>query len=144
MRKRAERSVGPREHLGRSSDYYASLERTHKADLDVTAWLFRFIECFSKAVDAADQACAGVLRKADFWQRHSLVPFNERQRAGLNRVLGEFESKLTARKWAALARCSMATAQRDLKELVDRGLLIRNEGGSKNTSYTIVASEQGK
>lgn len=32
---------------------------------------------------------------------------------------------------------SPATAQRDLKDLVDRGLLIRNEGGSKNTSYLI-------
>jgi DeoR/GlpR family transcriptional regulator of sugar metabolism len=31
----------------------------------------------------------------------------------------------------------MATAQRDLKDLVDRGLLIRSEGGSKNTSYLI-------
>ena len=50
-----------------------------------------------------------------------------------------FEGKLTARKWAALAKCSMATAQRDLKDLVDRGLLLRNEGGSKNTSYTVAA-----
>lgn len=121
------------------SDYYGSLERTEMGDLDVTAWLSWFIDCFSKALDAADQACAGVLRKADFWQRHSLTPLNERQRTVLNRFLGEFEGKLTARKWAALAKCSMATAQRDLKDLVDRGLPIRNEGGSKNTSYTIAA-----
>ena len=125
------------------TDYYGVLERTEKGDLEVTAWLLWFIACFSKAVGAADQACAGVLRKADFWQRHSLVPFNERQRAVLNLFLGEFEGKLTSRKWAALSRCSMATAQRDLKELVDRGLLIRNEGGSKNTSYAVVASEKG-
>lgn len=119
--------------------YYASLERTQKAGLDVTAWLLWFIECFTKAVDAADQACVGVLRKAEFWHRHALVPLNERQRTVLNRFLGEFEGKLTARKWAALAKCSMPTAQRDLKDLVDRGLLLRNEGGSKNTSYKIPA-----
>ncbi len=122
------------------SDYYGALERTENGDLDVTAWLLWFIDCFSKALDAADQACAGVLRKADFWQRHSLAPLNERQRTVLNRFLGEFEGKLTARRWAALATCSMATAQRDIKELVDRGLLLRNEGGSKNTSYSVAAS----
>jgi Fic family protein len=33
----------------------------------------------------------------------------------------------------------MATAQRDIKDLIDRGVLVRNEGGSKNTSYTIAA-----
>lgn len=121
-------------------DYYASLERTQKGDLDVTARLLWFTACFSRAIDAAEEASAGVLRKAEFWQRHSLVPLNERQRTVLNRVLGDFEGKLTARKWAVIAKCSMATAQRDIKELMDRGLLIRNEGGSKNTSYTIAAS----
>jgi Fic family protein len=121
------------------SDYYASLERTQKGDLDVTARMLWFIDCFSKALDVADQASLGILRKADFWQHHALTPLNERQRTVLNRFLGEFEGKLTARKWAALSKCSMATAQRDLKDLVDRGLLIRNEGGSKNTTYTVAA-----
>lgn len=113
------------------------LERTEKGDLDVTAWLRWFIDCFSRALDAAEQTCAGVLRKAEFWQRHALTALNERQRGVLNRFLGDFEGKLTAPKWAALAKCSKATAERDLKDLVDRGLLIRNPGGSKNTSYSI-------
>jgi Fic family protein len=66
----------------------------------------------------------------------ALTPLNERQRAVLNRFLGDFEGRLTARKWVALARGSMATAQRNIKDLVDRDLLLRNEGGRKNTSYT--------
>ena len=118
-------------------DYYASLEQTQKGGLDVTARLRWFIACFSRAIDADEVACAGVLRRAEFWQRHAVVPFTERQRTVLTRVLGEFEGKLAARKWAALAKCSLATAQRDIKDLVDRGVLLRNEGGSKNTSYTL-------
>jgi len=35
----------------------------------------------------------------------------------------------------------MPTAQRDIKELVDNGILIRNEGGSKNTSYSVAGRE---
>jgi Fic family protein len=120
-------------------DYYASLERTQKGDLDVTARLQWFVACFGRAIDAAEQACAVVLRKAEFWQRHARTTLNERQVVVLTRMLGEFEGKLTARKWAVLAKCSMATAQRDIKDLIDRGVLVRNEGGSKNTSYTIAA-----
>lgn len=119
--------------------YYATLERTQKGTLDVTARLHWFVECFSAAIDRAEQACASVLRLAEFWQRHTHTPLNERQRKVLHRFLGEFEGKLTANKWAKLAKCSIATAQRDLKDLVDRGVLIRNEGGSKNTSYAVSA-----
>lgn len=121
------------------SGYYGSLERTQKGSLDVTARLLWFTECFSKALDEAERACANVLQKAEFWHRHALTPLNERQRTILNRFLGDFEGKLTARKWAAIGKCSTPTAQRDIKDLVDRGVLVRNEGGSKNTSYSLAA-----
>ena len=61
-----------------------------------------------------------------------------RQRAVLNRYLDGFEGNLTARKWAVLAKCSPASAQRDIADLVDKGVLRRNPGGSKNTSYGVV------
>jgi len=122
------------------SGYYESLERAQKGGLDITAVLAWFIECFAKALEAAEQDCEAVLHKADFWQRHALTAFNERQKMLLNRFLDGLRGKLTARRWAAIARCSMATAQRDLKDLVDRGVIIRSEGGSKNTSYTIAPS----
>ena len=121
-------------------DYYVSLEGAQKGDLEITQRLLWFIECFSRALDAAEVTCASVLRKADFWQRNAQTHLNERQRNMLNRVLDGFEGKLTARKWAVIAKCSMPTAQRDIKDLIDRGLLIRNEGGSKNASYCIAAS----
>ncbi len=118
--------------------YYATLERTQKGDLDITERLVWFVGCFSAAIDTAAEACQGVLAKADFWQRHSLTPFNERQRKVLNRLFDGFEGKLTAQKWRALTKTSLPTAQRDIKDLVDRKVLARNEGGSKNTSYRIV------
>ena len=120
--------------------YYDSLERTQKGDLDITRHLLWFIGCFSRALDRAQETCGGVLRKADFWQHHAQVDFNQRQRTVLNRYLDGFEGKLTARKWMALAKCSIATAQRDLAELVEGGILLPNPGGSKNTSYSIAES----
>jgi Fic family protein len=118
-------------------EYYGSLEATQRGDLDITPRLLWFTDCFSKAIDAAEASCAGVLRKANFWQKHAHAVLNGRQKTVLNRYLDGFEGKLTAKKWAVLTKSSVPTAQRDIKELVDQGLLIRNEGGSKNTSYSI-------
>lgn len=118
-------------------EYYGSLETTQKGGLDITPRLLWFTDCFSRALDGAEKSCAGVLRKSNYWQRHVGAILNERQKLLLNRYLDGFEGKLTARKWAVIAKSSMPTAQRDIKELVDQGLLVRNEGGSKNTSYSI-------
>jgi Fic family protein len=119
------------------SNYYLSLERTQKGDLDITNHLLWFVECFSATLDGAERVCADVLHKAEFWQRHALRSFNDRQRTILNRFLDGFDGKLTARKWAAIGQCSLPTAQRDIKDLIDQGVLVRNEGGSKNASYSV-------
>lgn len=119
------------------SDYYDTLEHTQKGDIDVTDWLVWFLGCFSRAIQGAELASANVLRKADFWQRYAREQFSDRQKAVLNRYLDGFEGKLTAKKWAALAKVSIPTAQRDINDLVERAVLRRNPGGSKNTSYDL-------
>lgn len=63
---------------------------------------------------------------------------SERQRARLNRDLDGCEGALTARKWAVLGKCSPASAQRDIADLVEKGVLRRNPGGGKNTRYALV------
>jgi Fic family protein len=123
------------------SVYYDSLESTQKGSLDATEQLVWFTGCFSRALDHAREACAKVLAKAEFWQAHAQAALNERQRKVLNRVLDGFEGNLTARKWTAITRCSMATAQRDIADLIARKVLIRNPGGSKNSNYSIAGSD---
>lgn len=119
------------------ADYYAILERTQKGGLDVTDWLQWFLACFTRAIDGAEASSADVLRKAEFWRTHERVALSDRQRMILNRYLDGFEGNLTAKKWAILGKCSPASAQRDIADLVDKGILKRNPGGSKNTSYAL-------
>jgi len=121
--------------------YYQMLERTQKGSLDVTPWLAWFLECFSRAINDAETDSARVLRKADFWQRAAREPLSARQTDILNRFLDGFEGHLTARRWASLARCSVDTAQRDINDLLERHLLIRNPGGSRRTSYRLAGFE---
>jgi Fic family protein len=118
--------------------YYDQLEHPQKGSLDVTSWLVWFLECYGRAINAAQATCADVLKRAEFWQRHTHEPFSARQKHVLNRLLDDFEGKLTAKKWAALAKCSVDSAQRDINDLVTRGVLVKNPGGSKNTSYSLM------
>jgi Fic family protein len=118
-------------------DYYAILERTQKADLDITAWLQWFLACLDRAFDGAEEILANVLRKARFWEAIAGLPLNERQRKVVNRLLDGFEGKLTSSKWAALAKTSPDTALRDINDLVARGVLVKDEGGGRSTSYSL-------
>lgn len=117
--------------------YYDILEKTQKGKLDITDWLEWFIACLGRAVDGAQITVAGVLQKARFWESIAAVPLNARQRLVLNDLFDGFEGKLTSSKWAKLAKCSQDTAARDIAELVDRGILTKDESGGRSTSYSV-------
>ena len=55
----------------------------------------------------------------------------------LNRLLDGFEGKLTSSKWAKLNKCSQDTALRDIADLVGRGILVKDAGGGRSTSYSL-------
>jgi Fic family protein len=119
------------------NDYYELLERTQTGTMDVTPWMEWFLGCLGRAIDGAHTTLAGVLQKARFWQTLRDVPINERQRLMLNRLLDGFEGKLTTSKWASMTECSSDTALRDILDLVERSILVRNPGAGRSTSYSL-------
>ncbi|MDA8156712.1 MAG: Fic family protein [Actinomycetota bacterium] len=120
--------------------YYAILEKTQKGTLDITSWLDWFLACLDHAFDKAESALQTVLSKSLFWESHLHEPFNDRQRKILNKMLdGNFEGKLTSSKWARLVKCSQDTALRDILDLVNRGVLIKDSSGGRSTSYSLRA-----
>jgi len=117
--------------------YYDLLDATQKGNLDVTEWLDWFLGCLDRAFDGAEQTLAAVFQKAEFWKKHAAAKINERQRDILNRLLDGFEGKLTSSKWALIEKCSPDTALRDINELVDQGILTKDAGGGRSTSYSL-------
>ena len=115
--------------------YYEVLERTQRGTTDVTEWMGWFLGCLGRSIESSATALAGVLAKARFRERAAGFSVNARQRLVLNRLLDGFEGKLTTSKWAKLAKCSQDTALRDIAFLVDHGVLVRNPGGGRSTSY---------
>ncbi|MCC4245980.1 Fic family protein [Stappia indica] len=121
--------------------YYEILERTQKGDLDITPWLLWFLACLDRALDDSAGILEDVLRKAAFWQALAGEPLGERQRKVLNRLLDGFDGKLTSSKWAKLTKTSPDTALRDINDLVARGILVRDPGGGRSTSYSLAPPE---
>ena len=118
--------------------YYDMLEATQKGELDITPWLEWFLGCLDRAFDGAEKTLAAVFQKADFWKKFAAAKINQRQRDILNHLLDGFEGKLTSSKWALIEKCSPDTALRDIQDLVDQGILARDEGGGRSTSYSFV------
>jgi Fic family protein len=43
--------------------------------------------------------------------------------------------------YAKLTKCSTDTALRDIRELLDRGIIVQNPGGGRSTSYRLAGSD---
>jgi len=121
--------------------YYDVLEATQKGDLDITAWLEWFLGCLDRAIEGAENTLSGVLRKARFREAIKDQSLNERQRKVINRLLDGLEGKLTSSKWAVLTKSSPDTALRDITDLVKHGILVRDAGGGRSTSYSLAVAE---
>ena len=117
--------------------YYNMLETTQSGSLDVTRWMNWFLGCLGRAFHGAEETLAAVLKKASFWERNASVSLNERQRLLLNKMLDGFDGKLTSSKWAKIAKCSPDTALRDIQDLVEHGILVRDAAGGRSTSYSL-------
>ena len=120
--------------------YYEMLERSQKGDLEITPWLEWSIECLDDALGEAEKTLQNVLLKARFWQTYAEASLNDRQRLMLNKLLEGFEGKLTSSKWAKTAKCSSDSALRDIQDLLNRGILSKDAGGGRSTSYSLATA----
>lgn len=122
--------------------YYDILERCQKGTTDLTAWIEWYMDCMLRAIKGAEEMLSSILDKAVFWQNHSQADINERQRTVLNIFLDEDKGKLTAKRWAKLAKVSPDTAVRDVQYLTEIGILVPEEGKVRNIAYGIKISDR--
>lgn len=118
--------------------YYEILEKTQKGDLDITEWLLWFLSCLERAIFQAEETLNSVLNKANYWNFLNTKSLNERQKLMMNKLLDGFEGKLNTSKWAKMTKVSTDTALRDIQNLEEQGVLVKQSGGGRSTSYELV------
>ena len=120
-------------------NYYEILEQTQRrTTLDITAWLVWFMQRLLGALGEAEIAFEKVRLKRCFWDSLGDTELNARQRRMLELLFEEFYGKLKTEKYARMMKCSTATAQRDLADLVQKGALkLDSEAGGRSTGYVL-------
>ena len=118
--------------------YYEVLQKVQHSSGDITEWIVWFLHCLKNAMLSTENATHKLVRKAEFWKLHEHTPINERQRLILNKLFDDFEGKLQTSKWAKIVKTSTDTALRDIKDLVEKGILKQTEKGGRNANYDLV------
>jgi Fic family protein len=123
--------------LTEKKKYYEVLQKVQHSSGNITEWLDWYLNCLYRALENTDKALKRVLKKADFWDKHHDTLLNSRQRLMLNKLFDGFDGKLKSSKWAKIAKCSADTALRDIKDLIDKGILQQEESGGRSTNYDL-------
>ena len=125
------------EIMNTRKEYYEVLEYCQKSTLDITKFIEYFLKTLDNAINSANSNIEKSIAKTRFWDSLRLIPLNERETKLINKLSEGFEGKLTAEKWAKIAKCSHSTALRDIKDLISKGILTEDEGRSRNTGYRL-------
>lgn len=100
--------------------------------MDITDWQQWFLGCMGRARKGAETSLAGVLRKSTTWERiNDHFRVNDRQRTVVSKLLDGSEAQLSTSLYAKLANCSLDTALRDIKDLIEAGILLRGASGGR-------------
>lgn len=118
--------------------YYEVLQKVQHSSGDITEWIDWFLHCLKNAILSTENTIQKIVRKAEFWKLHEHIPINERQRLILNKLFDDFEGKLQTSKWAKIVKTSSDTALRDIKDLVEKGILKQTEEGGRSSNYELV------
>jgi Fic family protein len=117
--------------------YYEILQKVQHSSGDITEWLEWKLNCLYRALENTEESLKRVLLKADFWDKNKVTIINSRQRLILNKLFDGFEGKLKSSKWAKITKCSADTALRDIKDLIEKGILEQEKSGGRSTNYEL-------
>ncbi len=127
-------------------NYYDKLETTQNLtdnpDLDSTSWIEWYLDRFNDSLQETLGAIHKIMNKTKFWDKVRHIILNQRQLKVLTKLLeynaGEFQGGLTTKKYVAMTKTSLATAKRDIQELLKYGCLYQIEGSQgRNVKYDI-------
>ena len=127
--------------------YYDILERSgnlfYNRDFDFTEWILWHTNMINTAIDISLSNIKIVTDKTKFWDRARDKSINEHQEKVIRKLLDAgkdgFEGDLTNKKYRAITKTSAATANRHIKDLLDKKILREVEGHSgRSVRYGIL------
>ncbi len=122
----------------KKKDYYKMLELQNKNN-QITPWLFYFGKTVIQAQKQTIKQVDFVIAKAKFFNAYETL-LNLRQKKAVLRIFKEvpkgFSGGFSAKNYISIVKTTSATATRDLKDLVNKGIFLKT-GKLKSTRYEL-------
>lgn len=127
-------------------NYYDKLETTQNLldnpNLECSLWIEWYLDMFNNSLEETLNIINKVITKTKFWDKIRDISLNTRQLKVLKKLLnyndGEFKGGLTTKKYVAMTKVSIATAKRDIQELVKHECIYQITGSQgRNIKYAI-------
>jgi Fic family protein len=121
--------------------YYQELQGTNTS-LNISNWVNWFVNITHDAQISAAKKVDFILEKSKFWEKHQQTKLNDRQNKALLKMFasgpeGFITDGISNEKYRAITACSLATATRDLKNLIEKDVLTVEGSGKRNIRYLI-------
>jgi len=122
----------------KKKDYYKILELQNKNN-QITPWLYSFGKTIIEAQKQTIRLVDFVIAKAKFFNVYETL-LNPRQKKAILRIFREgpkgFSGGFSAKNYMSIVKIPSATATRDLRDLVDKGIFTKT-GKLKSTRYVL-------
>ena len=117
-------------------EYYDLLEQCQKGTMDITEWIVWFLCQVKSAATVSTKRLDKIRLSTLFWDKNRTTTFNDRQKKLIIRLLEttDFEQGISRSKYKNLVKTSAPTAARDLRDLLDKGILYVS-GSARSTKY---------
>lgn len=121
--------------------YYDVLEQTQKGKGEITEWLKWFLEMFTRSIEHSNKLIEKAIFVGKFYEYCESKGLNDRQKKVIKKMLEtypeDFLGGLTNSKYVSMTKISPETAKRDMKDLVDKKILLQDAGGGRSTNYQL-------
>ena len=112
----------------RRKAYYDVLDRVCvRIDQNIDLWVEWFVDLLEASIDDTLAKAEAVKIRVKFWDRHKTTELNPRQKKIVLKMLAalpkKFEGGMRVKKYMSLAKTTRITASRDLKDLVEKGIM---------------------
>ena len=123
-------------------DYYQMLAESSRLNpsVDLTHWVKWFAEITRQAQVDAKNKIDLILKKSIFWDHHKDTELNKRQHKLVSKFFdfgehGLIKNGINSERYQSMTGCSSATATRDLRDMVDKGILETSAAGGRSMRY---------
>ena len=118
--------------------YFKELNAAQQGSSDITAWLEWYLEQVLKAVEDYRELQREVVNAQNLEQQISRKEVKPRQKKILQKMGEHGLGSFTSSDWAKLAGVSQDSAIRDIRQLLNSGLVQKLKAGGRSTKYRIM------